>query len=136
VVGGAIWYPPGCWPPSARRQLGGLPGYARAFGRRLSAATALVSKMGKAHPHEPHWYLAYFGVEPGRQGQGVGSAIMSSRLARSDAVGAPAYMESSKESNVPLYEHFGFRRTGTVPVPEGWPVLPQMWREPRRADIS
>lgn len=136
MVGGAIWYPPQRWPPSAGRQLRGLPGYARALGRRLGAAAALVGKMGKAHPREPHWYLAYFGVEPGIQGQGIGSALMSSRLARSDALGVPAYLESSKVSNVALYEHFGFRRTGTVPVPEGWPVVPQMWREPPAARIS
>jgi GNAT superfamily N-acetyltransferase len=109
VVGGAVWYPPKCWPPSAGRQLRGLPGYAWALGRRFGAATALVGKMGKAHPGEPHWYLAYFGVEPSSQGQGIGSALMSSRLARIDALVVPAYLESSKVSNVTLYEHFGFR---------------------------
>lgn len=56
---------------------------------------------------------------------------MRSRLDRCDAEGAPAYLESSKESNVPYYMRFGFEVTGELTVPDGGPTMWQMWRHPR-----
>src|SRR5688572_30536138 len=37
---------------------------------------ALLEQMGRYHPSEPHWYLPLMGVDPLRQGQGLGSALM------------------------------------------------------------
>ena len=35
----------------------------------------------RAHPREePHWYLAIIGVDPVRQGYGVGAALLSGSL--------------------------------------------------------
>jgi hypothetical protein len=45
--------------------------------------------------------------------------------------GAPAYLESSKESNVGYYETFGFAVTREIRIPGG-PALWPMWRPPRR----
>jgi len=127
-VGGAVWYPPGQWPPPLGRQLAALPGNARAFGRRLGPATALVRATAGVHPHRPHWYLAFIGVDPDWQGRGVGSALLRSRLTGCDAARADAYLESSKVGNVALYKHFGFEPTAVVPVPSGAPVITSMWR--------
>jgi hypothetical protein len=46
-----------------------------------------------------------------------------------DAEGIGAYLESSKESNVPFYERHGFRVTGEIVIPDG-PTLWAMWRDP------
>ncbi len=87
-----------------------------------------------AHPREePHWYLSIIGVDPARQGQGVGAALLRSRLRRCAEDGLPAYLESSNPENVPLYQHFGFDVTGTLGLTEGAPVVSTMWRPvPRR----
>jgi len=50
--------------------------------------------------------------------------------ASGDAEGLPAYLESSKESNVPFYERHGFAVTETFDLPDG-PRLWLMWRDPR-----
>ncbi|MFE7129973.1 GNAT family N-acetyltransferase [Streptomyces sp. NPDC057638] len=82
-------------------------------------------------PEEPHWSLALIGADPAVQGQGQGSALLRSGLARADAAGRPIYLESSKESNIPVYEHFGFTVRTTMELPGGGPVLWGMWREAR-----
>ena len=44
IVGAAVWMPPDTWkPPSAAQQLRSVPGFMRAFGRRISAASALMT---------------------------------------------------------------------------------------------
>lgn len=50
IAGAAIWLPPGHWAPGLAAQLRTLPGYARTFGRRLGAASALAQAMARAHP--------------------------------------------------------------------------------------
>jgi ribosomal protein S18 acetylase RimI-like enzyme len=90
-----------------------------------------LGMMADAHPAEPaHWYLGILGVDLDRQGQGIGSACMAPRLATCDAEGVPAYLESSNERNVPLYERHGFRTVGIIDLPDG-PPLWRMWREPQ-----
>lgn len=83
-------------------------------------------------PGEPHWYLAVIGADPAAQGQGQGAALLRSGLAKADAAGMPAYLESSKPSNLPFYEHFGFTVRKELQLPGEGPTLWAMWREPRR----
>lgn len=128
IVGGAIWLPPGAWPVPVFRQLLALPGYLAAFGRRIGPASKLGAAFDGAHPAGPHWYLHVIGVDPPRQGQGVGGALLRSRLARIDRAGEAAYLESSKTANLPLYEHFGFRAGAVPPLPDGAPIVTPMYR--------
>jgi GNAT superfamily N-acetyltransferase len=130
VRGAAMWDPPGRWENARWREWCALPGYARVFGRRLPVAGEMVAALAAAHPRAPHWYLAVIGTDPVARGGGVGAALIRSRLATCDHAGLPAYLESSKESNVGYYERFGFRVTGEVRVPGGGPVNWTMWREP------
>jgi GNAT superfamily N-acetyltransferase len=126
AAGAAVWFPPGA---GLGTEVAALPGYLRAFGRRFVNVARFESMAVRVHPREePHWYLLAIGVAPDRQGEGVGAALLRSRLRRCDADGLPAYLESSKLGNVPLYEHFGFRGTGTLGLPEGAPVVTTMWR--------
>ncbi|HET9895392.1 MAG TPA: GNAT family N-acetyltransferase [Streptosporangiaceae bacterium] len=134
IIGGTIWLPPGHAQPSTTRQLLSLPGYIHALGRHLGPASQLLAALARAHPREPHWYLYVIGVEPARQGHGVASSLLRSRLRHCDLEGQPAYLESSKVTNVPLYEHFGFRPAGTPALPAGAPVLTAMWRAPTGSD--
>jgi GNAT superfamily N-acetyltransferase len=127
VAGAAVWFPPGTW--LGTTEVSALPGYLRAFGRRFVIVAQFQSVAVSAHPRkQPHWYLAIIGVDPVRQGYGVGAALLRSRLRRCDQEGLPAYLESSNLDNVPLYQHFGFHVTGTLGLPEGAPVVNTMWR--------
>ena len=136
IAGGAIWLPPGSWPPGIREQLVGLPRYLRALGRRFTAGSDLTQALARVHPSEPHWYLSTIGVDPDFQGRGIGGPLLRSRLRRCDQAGQPAYLESSKPGNVPLYRHFSFRPTGNPVLPEGAPVVTAMWRPPGPPDVS
>jgi len=132
VAGAAVWFPPGTWSGTAASA---LPGYLRAFGRRFVTASQYQTVAVRAHPRgQPHWYLAAIGVDPPRQGCGVGAALLRSRLRRCDQDGRPAYLESSNLENVPLYQHFGFQVTGTLGLPEGAPVVNTMWRPGELSD--
>ena len=127
VAGAAVWFPP--TPNPFGTEASALPGYLRAFGRRLGIVSQYQSVAVSTRPREePHWYLALIGVDPVRQGHGVGAALLRSRLRRCDEEGRPAYLESSKLENEPLYQHFGFRIAGPLGLPEGAPVVTTMWR--------
>lgn len=133
IVGATIWKPPGAWQPSATVQIAALPGYLSCFQARSLRALHTESVMFKEHPRDDHWYLHVIGTEPAWQGKGVGAALLRSRLERCDREGLPAYLESSKLSNVPLYEHFGFEVTGVLALPEAAPPITKMWRPGRPA---
>jgi ribosomal protein S18 acetylase RimI-like enzyme len=134
VLGSAIWLPPAQWMPSAWQQIRSLPGLLWALRSRFVAAGATYAEILRCHPHEPHWYLSGIGTEPSVQGTGVGSALMRSRLARCDAAGQSAYLESSKERNVPFYERHGFLVTRELTISGGGPTLWLMWRAPQPAE--
>jgi ribosomal protein S18 acetylase RimI-like enzyme len=127
--GAAIWMAPGNWRTGGLELLTQLP-LMFTMGRDTPRALSLLSKMEKVHPKQPHWYLAVLGTDPAHQGKGVGSALIGKVLERCDEAGDPAYLESSKESNIPFYRRHGFEVTGEVQA-KGGPTLWPMWREPR-----
>jgi ribosomal protein S18 acetylase RimI-like enzyme len=86
--------------------------------------------MASYHPHEPHWYLPLLGVDPTRQGQGIGSALLQHAAALCDRAGQLAYLESSNPANVPLYERHGFEVVGTIQAGAS-PTFYPMVRKPR-----
>lgn len=129
IAGVALWYPPQAWPSPTG--LSALPALLLAVGRHIGTAAQFQSAAARAHPREqPHWYLAYIGVDPAHQGRGIGSALLRSRLEHRGTGGRPAYLENSNPANAPLYERFGFRASGALELPDGAPEVPTMWREP------
>jgi GNAT superfamily N-acetyltransferase len=131
--GVAVWGPPDRRRRPVRELAELLPTAPFLVGRNTVGALRLLMEVDALHPKEPHWYLATLGTDPARQGQGVGSALLASRLARIDEEGTPAYLESSKERNVPFYARFGFEVIDELRSP-GAPPMWRMWREPRVPD--
>ncbi|MFF1354163.1 GNAT family N-acetyltransferase [Streptomyces sp. NPDC058297] len=85
-----------------------------------------------AHPRErAHEYLWMIAVDPARQGQGLGTALMAPVLDRCDREGVAAYLEASSARSRVLYERLGFACTGNgVALPDG-PTMWPMWRNPQ-----
>jgi GNAT superfamily N-acetyltransferase len=126
---GAEWDPPGHWRLGPVQQMLLLPSFIRTLGTRLPAVLQGLTLIEKKHPREPHFYLGILGTDPQHQGKGLGSALLKPVLDRCDAEGMPAYLESSKESNIPFYNRHGFEVTDTLHMPKGPPIWP-MWRDP------
>lgn len=129
VLAGALWDPPGRKRVPLTTQVRQFPALMRALGARTVPVLRGLGEIDRLHPHRPHWYLGVLGTDPPAQGRGLGSALLASRLARCDRERIPAYLESSKDRNLPYYERFGFRITGELRLRDGPPVWP-MWREP------
>lgn len=135
-TGGAasIWLPSeSLGPTSFLEELRVIPTILAATGfSRLSRMSAMRAAMDSNHPMDrPHAYLWFLGVRTQAQGLGVGSRLLAAGLQRVDAVGLPAYLESSSPANVPLYRRHGFKVTREIqPTPDS-PMLWAMWREPR-----
>jgi len=132
--GVAAWLPPGLpYTPAVRLMRAGL-GLApfkfglSVFGRFMAANH--VERLRKQHMPQPHWYLWVIGVEPDRQRQGAGAALLQPVLDRASAEGAPCYLETHKERNVAYYRRFGFELVTEGSVPNGGPRFWTMRRQP------
>jgi GNAT superfamily N-acetyltransferase len=129
--GAAVWAHPGRWEVPLLHTLRQGPLMRKIFGRRLPLATWTLLRIERQHPRAPdHWYLQYIGVEPRRQGRGVGGALLAPVLELCDRHRAPAHLEASSDRNRALYERNGFGLTTTFHIPAGGPPLRKMWREP------
>jgi GNAT superfamily N-acetyltransferase len=130
--GAAYWNPPGRRPHGLWNDLRLLPRLLRITGPGgLDRAVASLALMEDKHPEEPHFYLLALGVEPSQQGRGIGGQLMAPVLSRCDRDGVAAYLESTSERNLPLYERHGFEVVEAVALPRGGPTMWRMWREPR-----
>ena len=83
---------------------------------------AVLGQMDEAHPRFPHWYLPWLGVDPARQGQGLGGDLLAHGLQRVDEDHLPAYLETPNPRTIPLYERHGFEVTGQTQSPTCPPV--------------
>jgi ribosomal protein S18 acetylase RimI-like enzyme len=131
LFGAALWLPPEKWHLPVLAQLRLMPGMISILGRSLPRMMTALDKIEKHHPKgPPHYYLAVLGVEPEYQGRGFGGALMHPVLERCDRDRTGAYLESSKERNIVLYERHGFRVVEEMRIPKGGPPFWRMWRDP------
>ncbi|HEY2552461.1 MAG TPA: GNAT family N-acetyltransferase [Streptosporangiaceae bacterium] len=128
----ALWAAPGAWGmPLSQVILEAAPSWL-AFRGGLLRALRTQSQIASLHARQsqPHWYLGYLGTRSGRQGQGLGTQMLQEVLAGADADGVPAYLESSSQRNLPLYERNGFHVVGELQALGHGPTIWRMWREP------
>ena len=129
-AGAAVWAPPNKWKTPTGQVVRHLPALVAVLGTRVPAALRMLSTVEKVHPPGPHWTLAVLGTDPPRQGHGIGADVLAPMLAHCDSDGTGAYLESSKEENIPYYRRFGFEVTQEIPLPGGVRVW-GMWRDPQ-----
>ena len=138
VEGAAVWLPPGKtdMTPIGMARAGLLLAPLRmgvgAFGRFMSAMDH-TEKVHKRDMSQDQWYLLILGVDPPRQGQGLGGQLIGPVLARADADRLPCYLETSKERNVSFYRKHGFEVVVDDHLPKGGPRFWTMRREPSSA---
>jgi ribosomal protein S18 acetylase RimI-like enzyme len=122
----ALWLPPGI-EPDVETMAGMMQ--RRTDAERQPDAFAVLEEMGRFHPEAPCWYLPIIGADPAHQGQGLGAALMKHALNRCDDEGQVAYLESSNERNVTLYQRHGFEIMGRIQHGSS-PVVTPMIRLP------
>jgi GNAT superfamily N-acetyltransferase len=133
-AGAALWVPPD-------KQL--VPDEkAESFSRELletggddaSAARMelLFALIDDNHPADACWYLAFMGVDPSAQGQGIGTRLLAAVLSQADRDRVPAFLEASCPENRRLYERHGFETVRELAVADS-PVIYAMWRPPATA---
>ncbi len=136
--GAAIWLPPDDPFPSMIRMMRVgfldfiLTPFRFGFGT-FSRFMAFMNRMEKLHKRDMpqrHWYLMVLGVDPPRQGQGIGGALMQPVLERADRDLLPCYVETAKEINVSFYQKQGFEVVVEEDLPGGGPRFWTMKREP------
>jgi GNAT superfamily N-acetyltransferase len=102
------------------------------LGRDAARALGAFGALDAHHPHdEPHFYLSLLGTASQHRGHGHGLALLADNLREIDALGMPAYLESSNPGNVALYQRHGFEPHGVIAIPGGGPNVVTMWREGR-----
>lgn len=120
VIGVALWFLPGAWPPPF--------GALAQEGQLLLSLTGLfpflrklryLSAIQKRHPKALHSYLSSFAIDPAYQGQGWGRRFLGGSMEEAAKRGEPVYLETSKDANVQFYEGLGFTVVGEIIVPRG-----------------
>ncbi len=111
IAGASLSFSPGRYPPPARAF--GFLAYGPVMaGPRAALRYALADAwMRRHHLHEPHHYLFVLGVDPARQGRGVGGALLRRLSSSADHDRVPCYLETDTEDNVRLYRHHGYAVT-------------------------
>ena len=114
LSGVALWMPPGApHLTKEQEQEFGFDRLPEIFGERAFAREAPLRDLLKAeherHMTGPHWFLHILGVDPARQGEGIGSALMEPVLTAADSDGLPCYLDTLQPRNVPFYQRHGFR---------------------------
>ncbi|MFW9844432.1 MAG: GNAT family N-acetyltransferase [Candidatus Thorarchaeota archaeon] len=137
IEGLAAWFAPGKSDMTNFRliRVGGMT-FSREMGAdilsRLNMIGDYTSRMRKKHVLEPHWHLFPIAVDPAFQGKGFGSTLMKPMLDRIAGEGLPCYLETQKEQNISLYEHFGFEIIHTDVIPgidmKHWGMLRHPYR--------
>lgn len=132
LSGAAIWYRLDKTPSPLPDHTYGLE---QATGQYAPKFLLLGAMFEARHPRVPHGYLAYLGVDPARQNQGVGSALLTHAHETLDREGLPAYLEASDPRNRDLYARHGYKaETPMLPTPHG-PTFWPMWRGQLHGDV-
>jgi ribosomal protein S18 acetylase RimI-like enzyme len=134
MEGAAVWLPPGATFTLGRVARSGMLAAPLRLDwgalRRVATVERYAAQLHHRYAPMPHWYLSQIGVEPGRQGRGIGGALLGAMLARIDAERDWCYLETTKRANLPFYEKHGFRVMEEGETYAGGPRLWGLLRTP------
>ncbi len=135
VAAVAVWIPPGGVELTEEQYADMIDLALERFGASARDYLLRVFELFESsHPHdEPHYYLTLLATHPEHRGHGVGMALLRENLARIDAEGMPAYLESSNPRNDARYQGVGFRPVVSFELPLDGAAVTGMWRPARSA---
>ena len=81
------------------------------------------------------WYLFNLSIKQDAQGKGIASKLMRPMLQFCDDEKMVAYLETNKEANVGLYQHYGFDLMKEEPIPTSPVMHYAMVRKPNGDDL-
>ncbi len=111
VAGAALWAPPDRDILHGER-VGALLAMVTAdLGEETIPRLSELARAAELRPSEPHFYLGILGVDPARQGGGLGAVLVEPVLDACDRGGFVAHLESSNPRNLGFYERLGFVTT-------------------------
>ncbi|RKR82003.1 acetyltransferase (GNAT) family protein [Mucilaginibacter gracilis] len=76
----------------------------------------MADKVQQSIPDDA-WYLSILGVNPARQGQGLGSALVRGVLQDTDRLMKPTYLETFNPKSLPFYQRLGYEIIAKVDEP-------------------
>ena len=98
---------------------------------RLSAYEKYAMNLKKEFTDNYDWYLFNLSIKKDAQGKGIASKLMRPMLRFCDDERMVAYLETNKESNVPIYEHYGFSLMKEELIPKTPVMHYSMVRRPK-----
>jgi len=134
VVGAAVWRPPEAGPPTLWERLhtwGAMQTVRTLFPRTAAAMFQGFAATQALHPHAPHWYLFFVGVDPTLQSKGVGARLLAPVLESADRTGTLCYLETPFPRTHVFYRRLGFEIASESHPFVGAPRLWTMIRQPR-----
>jgi GNAT superfamily N-acetyltransferase len=121
----ALWLPPGAAPDTDAA----VAVFERSVpADRLTELMAVFEQMDQAHPPSPHWYLAWIGIDPARQGRGLGSDLLQRCLDVIDGDHLPTFLDTPNPNTVPFYHRHGFDVVGEWAAGDCPPVVSMLRR--------
>ena len=109
-----VWFPPGATDTTPERLAqAGIDQAPQQLGAaaadRFATVSDYIDGLHAEEMVEPHWYVWLLAVDPQRQEQGVGAALLRSLTTRAAAQEVPVYLWTVQPKSVPFYEHLGFQ---------------------------
>jgi ribosomal protein S18 acetylase RimI-like enzyme len=135
MEGVAVWIPSDNYPVTFWRLMRSVPlsvifGFGRVGGGGMKYPGEYMDTVHKRLAPLRHWFLQTIGVARRFQGNGYADKLLRPMFSRIDAEGLPCYLETLDETNVPLYERFGFRVVEKSTIPEtiltNWAMLKEV----------
>ena len=132
LEGVAVWLTSDNYPMTFWRSIRSVPlsiifGFGRAGGRKMRYTGEYIDMVHKRLAPFKHWFLQTIGVDPQFQGKGYAGKLLRAMFTKIDEEGLPCYLETLDETNVRLYEHFGFKVIEKSAIPEtkltNWAML-------------
>lgn len=97
---------------------------------KLLTYETFAMKLKEKYTDHVDWYLYNLSVSKKAQGRGIASKLMRPMLDFCDKENMVVYLETNKDTNVPLYKHYGFELAEEVLIPKSDVMHYAMTRNP------
>ena len=100
---------------------------------RLLRYENYAMKLKKKYTNHECWYLYNVTVKPEYQHKGMSSSLLKPMFEYLDRIGQDCYLETHKEENVKIYEHYGFELLEVSKIPKTDIVQYSMLRKTKKS---